>query len=114
MTDLTNAMMMHMYNIVHGEYRPFSYIDFLNFKVDDIGYKETHGTFRNKISKLMKEGMVKVAYKSNLTFYTLSDVTFGDRHRMTPHHIGVTSHTNQQFSNNPIYRTIRDLSLEKN
>ena len=105
---------MRMYDIVHCEYRPFSYIDFLNFKVDDVCYKVTHGTFRNKISKLMKEGMVKVAYKSNLTFYTLADVTFGDRNRMTRHHMGaIPCNTMPQFSNSPIYRIIIDLPLDK-
>ena len=115
MTDLTNAVLMRMYDIVHCEYRPFSYIDFLNFKVDDVCYKVTHGTFRNKISKLMKEGMVKVAYKSNLTFYTLADVTFGDRNRMTRHHMGaIPCNTMPQLSNSPIYRIIIDLPLDKN
>jgi hypothetical protein len=63
----------------------------------------------------MKEGMVKVAYKSNLTFYTLADVTFGDRNRMTRHHMGaIPCNTMPQLSNSPIYRIIIDLPLDKN
>ncbi len=114
MTELTDAMMMHMYDIVHGEYRPFSYLDFLNFKVDDVSYKITHGTFRNKISNLIKEGMIEIAYKSHLTFYTLKDVTFGRNYLVTRHHMGVITHTLPQLSSNPIYRIIKDLPLEKN
>jgi hypothetical protein len=115
LTELTDAMMIRMYDIVHGEFRPFSYLDFLNFEVDDFCYKITHGTFRNKISKLMKEGMVKVAYKSNLTFYTLKDVTFDNNYRMTCNHMGVVpSNTMPQLINNPIYRIIKDLPVEKN
>jgi hypothetical protein len=108
-------MMMHMYDIVHGEYRPFSYLDFLNFKVDDVSYKITHGTFRNKISNLIKEGKIEIAYKSHLTFYTLKDVKFGRNYLVTRHHMGVMqSNTMPQLNNNPIYRIIKDLPLEKN
>jgi hypothetical protein len=103
-----------MYDIVHGEHRPFSYLDFLNFEVDSISYRVNHGTFRNKISNLIKEGMVEIAYKSHPTFYTLKNVTFGRNHRVTHHHMGVSPFTTQQFSNNPIYRIIRDLPLDKN
>jgi hypothetical protein len=115
LTELTDAMMMHMYDIVHGEHRPFSYLDLLNFEVDEVSYKITHGTFRNKISKLIKEEMVEIAYKSHLTFYTLKDVTFGRNYRVTRNHMGVMQpNTMPQLSSNPIYRIIKDLPLEKN
>ena len=55
-TKLDYAMKVHMQKIVRGEKRPFSYLDFLEFEVDGKRYSMTHGTFRNKISKLMKDG----------------------------------------------------------
>jgi hypothetical protein len=30
-----------------------------------------HGTFRNKISRLVREGIAELEYKSNVAFYTL-------------------------------------------
>jgi hypothetical protein len=63
----------------------------------------------------MKEGLVEVSYRSNITFYTLKGVTFGkSKIAMTDNHMVVTPHTTQQLSNNPVYRIIKDLPLEKN
>jgi hypothetical protein len=107
-----DAMIMHIYYLVYDEGRPFSYLDFIKFKVDDLEFKMAHGTFRNNISCLMKEGLVEVSYKSHITFYTLKGVKFG--FAMTGNHMVVTSHMTQQLSSNPIYRIIKDLPLGKN
>jgi hypothetical protein len=52
---------MHIHHIVHEEYRPFSYLDFLEFKINEQEFKMTHGTFRNNVSRLMKEDLVEVS-----------------------------------------------------
>jgi hypothetical protein len=110
------AMLMHIYYLVHDEQMPFSYLDFMRFEVNGQEFKMSHGTFRNKISCLMKEGLVEVSYKSHISFYTLNGVTFGKASRiaMTGDHMVVTPLTMLQLSSNPIYRLIKDLSLGKN
>jgi hypothetical protein len=114
-------MVIHIYHLVHEELRPFSYVDFIKFEVDGQEYKMAHGTFRNNISHLMKEGLVEVSYKSNVTFYTLRGVKFDTAGRMgvTANHAGVpvissTSTLPLQISSNPLYRIIRDLPLDRN
>lgn len=52
-------------------------MDFLNFEVDGREYTMTHGTFRNKISKLRDMGIVELAYNSGIAFYTLRGVRLG-------------------------------------
>jgi hypothetical protein len=88
----------------------------MKFEVNGQEFKMSHGTFRNKISCLMKEGLVEVSYKSHITFYTLKGLKFGKASRiaMTGNHMVVAPHTMQQLSDNPVYRIIKDLPLEKN
>ena len=86
-----DAMLTHIHHLVHVEQRLFSYLDFIRFEVDGQEYKIAHGTFRNYIPCLMKEGLVEVSYKSNITFYTLRGVKFDRASRivMTCDHTGV-------------------------
>jgi len=63
----------------------------------------THGTFRNKISKLIKSGMVELSYYSSCAFYTLSGYKFGKP--MTPNHMVV--------HNNPVYQMLQDIPFDK-
>lgn len=81
---------MHIHHIVYEEHRPFSYLDFIIFEVDGKEYNMAHGTFRNNVSSLMKEGLVEVLYKSNITFYTLRGIKFdkASRFAMTGNHTG--------------------------
>ena len=110
-----------MHYLVYEGRRPFSYLDFLRFEVDGQEYKMTHGTFRNNISRFMKEGLVEVSYKSNITFYTIRGVKFDkvSRIAVTGNHTGVPcssaseSMPTPSLSSNPIYRIIRDLPLGK-
>ena len=111
---------MHIYHLVHDELRPFSYIDFLKFEVEGREFKMTHGTFRNNVSSLMKEGLVEVSYKSSITFYTLRGVKFDKaiRMAMTAGHTGVpfispASLSPSTTTSNPLYRLIRDLPLDR-
>ena len=66
--SLDEAMQERMASIVLSERKPFCYFDFLTFEVAGFEYSMTHGTFRNKISKLMKKGEVEVSYRSVQTF----------------------------------------------
>ena len=114
---LKDAMIMHIYHLIHDERRPFSYLDFIKFEIYGHEYRMAHGTFRNNISGLMKKGLVEVSYKSHITFYTLSGIKFGKASRMvmTDNPMVVTPHTmRQQLSSNPVYRIIKDLPLGKN
>jgi hypothetical protein len=63
----------------------------------------THGTFRNKISKLIKNGMVELSYHSSCAFYTLSGYKFGKP--MTPNPVVV--------HNNPVYQMLEDIPFDK-
>lgn len=82
MSDLDNAMLEHIAFLVLSEKKPFSFNDFLYFRVDERDYGMTHGTFRNKISKLIKENKVEWYYTSGCAFYTLKGYNF--RKPMTP------------------------------
>lgn len=85
------------------EKRPFCYHDFLSFTVDEIDYSMKHGTFRNKISQLIKKGEVERLYNSGITFYTLKGHHFNKP--MTVDHTMVHNH--------PLYRVLQNLPLGK-
>ena len=72
-------MKKHMNYIIYTENRPFSYRDFNRFEIDGKEYRINHGTFRNKVSKLMKLGKIELEYKSKAAFYTIKGVNFGKR-----------------------------------
>jgi hypothetical protein len=107
MSKLDDAIKRHMASIVFEEHRPFSYRDFLHFEVGGIEYKMTHGTFRNKMSRLVKDGVVELSYNSGLAFYTLKDIKFGKP--MTPNHTGVGVNSSHSH---PIINTIRSLPFD--
>lgn len=79
MSELDDAMMQHMRDIVFTEKRPFSHRDFQIFEVDGKKHYMAHGTFRNKVSQLMKAGEVELEYKTAIGFYTIKGVNFGKR-----------------------------------
>ncbi|MGH9975717.1 MAG: hypothetical protein ACRD8Z_07765, partial [Nitrososphaeraceae archaeon] len=56
-------------NKVEG--RPVSYKDFESFDVDGTTYRVKHGTFRNKVSVLIREVLVELYYNSKIAFYVL-------------------------------------------
>ena len=107
LTELDDAMREHMAYLVFAENRPFSYADFLRFEVDEKEYSMTHGTFRNKITHLVRSEKVEVAYRSGPAFYTLKGMRFGKHKLMTPDHTGMPT------SNNPFYMFIKDLPMDK-
>jgi len=77
MSELDDAMEGHMAYVVFKERRPYSYRDFLHFEVEGQEYGMVHGTFRNKVSRLIKAGVVELSYNSCLAFYTLKGMKFG-------------------------------------
>jgi hypothetical protein len=79
MSELDNALMQHMSYLIFTEKRPFSHIDFRRFEIDGKEYGMAHGTFRNKVSQLIKVGKVELEYRSTLAFYTIKGVNFGKR-----------------------------------
>jgi hypothetical protein len=89
MDNLDNAMMVRMKEIVHIEHMPFSYKDFESFVINGRTYHAAHGTFRNKISKLLKEEKVEREYNSKIGFYTMPGIHFGIK--MTDNHMGISS-----------------------
>jgi hypothetical protein len=119
LSDLLEAMIMHIHHLVHEEQRSFSYLDFIKFEVDGQMYKMAHGTFRNNVSSLIKKGLIEVAYRSNIAFYTLKGIKSykASRMTMTRDHTGVpasslSSHPSS-ISSNPLYRIVKDLPLDK-
>ena len=102
-------MLKHMNYIVLVEHRPFSFKDFEQFKVEDKIYSMKHGTFRNKISKLVREGIVERIYNSNLTFYSLKGYATGRSNSMTGNHMGNTTVT----TITEIVEFIEELPLDK-
>ena len=119
MTILDDAMRKHIEYIVCTERRPFSFVDFLTFEVDQQHYKISHGTFRNKISTMLKTEEIEVAYYSKQAFYTINGVNFSKQ--MTPDHTGgilssssiCSPHELRCIKNHPVYRVIQDTSFEK-
>jgi len=115
------------------EKRPFSYLDFLKFEIDDKQYEMKHGTFRNKVSQLIKAGKLELEYRSTLAFYSITGVNFGKikstavmkTMMMTPnhtevpqchchcHHHGDPNENVVQDTTPPIYDIIENLPLDK-
>jgi hypothetical protein len=126
MKKLDDAILSHMRYIILQEKRPFSYLDFRRFKVRGEEYNMKHGTFRNKISQLVRNGIAEVEYKSNVSFYTLKGASFGKKNgmmtpSMTPNHMEVNSVIkpngvimNSNSSSPLILDIIQDIPMEKN
>jgi len=88
LSKLDEAMRKHIGYLVLKEGRTFSFHDFLNFEVDGLRYHMSSGTFRNKVSALVKKGEVEVAYYSSIAFYTIKGVKFAKT--IIPDHTGGT------------------------
>ena len=129
MTELDDAMLEHMAYIVFVERRPFTFKDFFRFTVNSKEYKMKHGTFRNKISKLNKNGTVELLYNSHIAFYTLKGDKFGKPAITYDHTGGTTSYNssrrdngnsisiinhNHKSGNGYLYDLIMSLPLEHN
>lgn len=115
---LDYAMKVHIKRLVLIDKKPFSYLDFLDFEENGERYSMTHGTFRNKISKLVKEGIVQFEYRSDIVFYSLKGVHFAKPKRgvMTDNHTVVSQLSSVSFIDNlPSQRhSIHDIRLRFN
>jgi hypothetical protein len=132
MSEVDDAMQEHMAYLVFVEHRTFSYLDFLSFKVNDKEYSMSHGTFRNKISKLIATDKAELVCNSGLGFYSLKGIQVQKKKLMTPSHMGVYTchhchhhqHGNSHADNydddsaiapplDSLYSLIQDLPLDK-
>ena len=107
MTELDDAMKEHMTYLVYSEYRPFSYKDFRYFEVNQKSYKMSHGTFRNKISKMIQNYEVEVHTISNPNFYTLKGCRFDNGKPMTSNHTEIIN--TQKLIHHPLYLILEDV-----
>jgi hypothetical protein len=104
MVKLNDVMKEHMAYLVFNEHKPFSYKDFQFFKVNERSYTVDYGTFRNKISKMRKNGEVEIHTKSNPCFYTLKSHRFGNGKSMTDNHTEVIN--TQKLIHQPLYQIL--------
>jgi hypothetical protein len=88
---LVCAMKKHINHLALFEKRPFCFRDFLDFEVDGDHYSMAHGTFRNNISKLVRNGIVELQFYSGPAFYSLPGHNFTKRKIMTGDHAVVSS-----------------------
>jgi hypothetical protein len=114
LNELDSALWKRITQIVQTENRPFSYVDFVpSFTVDGQNYTIAYGTFRNKMSEMLKAEKVEVVYHSPQAFYVLKGVKFETP--MTGDHTGVIAALHNQkyrhLSNDPIYRVIQNIPL---
>ena len=132
MTDLDIALWNRMVEIVQTEKRPFSHIDFVpHFRVFGQDWCIGNGTFRNKVSSLLRQGMIYVDYYSPQAFYSLKGIRFQQPIITTLDHTGVKypllsllqqqfegeqqpQNNNRRIANHPIYRVIQNLPFDGN
>ena len=110
MSEVDNAMLQRMFHIVCDEHKSFCYLDFLDLM------KPT--TYRNKICKLKKDGIVELDYISGVAFHTLKGYRSGKP--VTPNHIGVSSSNSDSLPlsitvghNDPVYQMIKNLPMDR-
>ena len=77
-----------MKQLFYNEERPVTFKDLLCFDYygEKVSYK--HGSLRNLISQLLKEGLIIDLFRSPQAFYSLPGINFGNN--MTPTCISVT------------------------
>lgn len=107
MSEVDDAMLQRMFHIVCDEHKSFSYLDFLDL------VKPT--TYRNKICKLKKDGIVELDYISGIAFHTLKGYRRGKP--VTLDHIGGIS-SSVPLSllvghNDPVYQIIKTLPMDR-
>ena len=95
-----------MKKIVCEEHKPFSYINFLYFKVDEKGYTPKYGTIRNKFSKFLKQKTIELCYRSKIAFYTLPGIKFGKDKLMTEYHTEDHTAVHTLLQNHPLYKVL--------
>ncbi len=117
MSDSDSALWKRITQTLQKENRSFSYCDFVpKFELDGQSYSIAYGTFRNKISDMLKAGKIQLVCYSPQAFYTLKEQESTEE-PMTGYHTGVLIsplHYQQRYrhlSNDPVYRIIQNLPL---
>lgn len=111
---LTEAVLQHAAEVVFTEDRAFTRNDFVpEFKVGGEAFTIAYGTFRDTMSRLMKDGEVVSLFRSPQAFYT---VPGGSKRTTTDHTGGTTRGTNAHIlsiiMSTPLgERAIHDLRL---
>ena len=112
MSELDSALWKRITEIVEVEYRPFSSVDFVpKFKAYEKEFPIQKGTFRNKVSEMLKNKRIRVVCYSPQAFYTIRDKESSNV--MTTNRAGVMPfHDRQRYrhlSNDPVYRVIQNI-----
>jgi hypothetical protein len=109
MSDLDIALWKRIIHIVKMEGRSFSYLDFVpTFKVDEKEFTLSHGTFRNKVSYLLRLGEIAHLCYSPQAFYTIAEVKVSEPIRVD--RIGVLLPAELKYiKNDPFYRSVKNL-----
>jgi hypothetical protein len=108
-----DAMRRRIKEIVIIDGRPFSFLDFLEFKVEGIPYKLAYGTIRNYFSKLVESREIEFAYNSGIAFYKLPGTRFTKK--VTGNHVGGPLSLIHQLPirNTPIYKWLKNRRFDK-
>lgn len=107
MAELDEAMREHMAYLVFVKHKPFYNKDFLSFEVNGKLFGMTHGTFRNKISDMIKNDEAEIYTKSNPNFYTLKGCRFDNEKPMTGSHTEDSKINTQKFIRHPLYQILK-------
>jgi hypothetical protein len=112
------AIRRRMREIVVSDDRPFSYLDFLEFQIDEISFRLAHGTIRNYFSKLTKSGEIEQVYNSGVAFYTLPGKSF--KKQVTGDQVGGSSSSYSSLilrqlpiRNTPIDKWLKNRRIDK-
>ena len=112
-------MLKHMKKIVYQDFRPFSFLDFLIFEVDNRTYKLVAGTIRNKFSQFVKKHRIIFCYKDKLAFYSLPGKKFEKDRLMTVDNTDILAEITdlrslkKAIKQHPIYKLIQYTSFGK-
>jgi hypothetical protein len=110
LSELGEALLERMGNIVFLENRPFSYLDFIpKFEVNGTEYSVRYGTLRNQFSKLRRKGEIELEFRTKQAFYTIMGQKFGKQKLMTSNPVGVS-----RISHDPISKLITSLPFGEN
>ena len=129
MTDLEAAVWRYITKLVYTENRPFDYLDVVpEFGIDGIKYTISYGTFRNIVSKWVRDERLEVVEYSPQALYSIKG--FKLQKPTTVDHTGVeppninqlllqellqpsTKKYSRRITNHPVYRIIRSLPFDK-
>ena len=99
-------LLKYIIHIAKTEKRVISYKDCLRFNFEGQEYTMEYGTFRNKISNLIKNKRVVKVYHSNIAFYKPVGYDVNGN-KVTDNGAGISTNT-------PLYKLIKNTVLDKN